>query len=170
MSPRAIGFLIFFATLLLYVAATVIADRPDLIWDEARYKWFATSLTQGTYCTPEKPDVINGPGYPLVLAPLIAAGAPLIVLRGLNALFMALAALFSFRAVLPYAGQKWALGVSLLTALLLPPTLVTGFFGMNTGGLPFAAEDHGTALAFAAMAGAAIAVFIWLQSRGFFKR
>ena len=60
--------------------------------------------------------------------------------------------------------------LSLLTALLLPPTLVTGFFGMNTGGLPFAAEDHGTALAFAAMAGAAIAVFIWLQSRGFFKR
>ena len=60
--------------------------------------------------------------------------------------------------------------LSLLTALQLPPTLVTGFFGMNTGGLPFAAEDHGTALAFAAMAGAAIAVFIWLQSRGFFKR
>jgi 4-amino-4-deoxy-L-arabinose transferase-like glycosyltransferase len=117
MSPRVLGFILFFATLLIYVAATVIADRPDLIWDEARYKWFATSLTHGTYCTPEKPDVINGPGYPLVLAPLIAAGAPLIVLRGLNALFMALAALFSFRAVLPYAGKKWALGVALLTAL-----------------------------------------------------
>lgn len=60
--------------------------------------------------------------------------------------------------------------LSLLTALLLPPTLVTGFFGMNTGGLPFAGERHGTAVAFAVMIGAAIAVFIWLQSRGFFKR
>lgn len=117
MSSRALGFVLFFATLLIYLAATLVADRPDLIWDEARYKWFATSLTHGTYCTPEKPDVINGPGYPLVLAPLIAAGAPLIVLRGLNAVFMALAVLFTFRAVWPYAGKKWALGIALLTAL-----------------------------------------------------
>lgn len=130
MSSRALGFVLFFATLLIYVTATVIADRPDLIWDEARYKWYATSLTQGTYCTPEKPDVINGPGYPLVLAPLIAAEAPLIVLRGLNALFMALAALFSFRAVLPYAGQKWALGVSILTALH-PSVLRVGSYLMT---------------------------------------
>ena len=28
--------------------------------------------------------------------------------------------------------------LSIMTAFLLPPTLVTGFFGMNTGGLPFA--------------------------------
>jgi zinc transporter len=27
--------------------------------------------------------------------------------------------------------------LSIMTALLMPPTLVTGFFGMNTGGLPF---------------------------------
>jgi len=32
--------------------------------------------------------------------------------------------------------------LSILTALLMPATLVTGFFGMNTGGLPFA---HGAA-------------------------
>jgi len=117
MSPRALGLLLFFATLLLHVVNVIVADRPDLIWDEARYQWYATSLTHGTYATPEKPDIINGPGYPLVLAPLIAAGAPLIVLRGLNALFMALAVLFSFRAVLPYAGKKGALGVALITAL-----------------------------------------------------
>ena len=60
--------------------------------------------------------------------------------------------------------------LSLLTALLLPPTLVTGFFGMNTGGLPFEHADHGTAVALAVMVGVSLAVFLWLQARGFFRR
>ncbi|MCF3640637.1 transporter [Rhizobium sp. TRM95111] len=38
--------------------------------------------------------------------------------------------------------------LSLMTAFLLPPTLVTGFFGMNTSALPFEASTHGTMLAF----------------------
>lgn len=38
--------------------------------------------------------------------------------------------------------------LSIMTAFLLPPTLVTGFFGMNTGGLPFAGEHFGTLFAF----------------------
>jgi zinc transporter len=33
--------------------------------------------------------------------------------------------------------------LSVMTALLMPPTLVTGFFGMNTGGLPFLEGVHG---------------------------
>jgi zinc transporter len=37
--------------------------------------------------------------------------------------------------------------LSLMTAFLLPPTLVTGFFGMNTSSLPFAGGLHGTAMA-----------------------
>jgi Mg2+ and Co2+ transporter CorA len=37
--------------------------------------------------------------------------------------------------------------LSIMTALMMPATLVTGFFGMNTGGLPFAQGEHGTLLA-----------------------
>jgi zinc transporter len=37
--------------------------------------------------------------------------------------------------------------LSILTALFLPATLVTGIFGMNTTGLPFSHSGHGTALA-----------------------
>jgi zinc transporter len=36
------------------------------------------------------------------------------------------------------------LTLSILTAFLLPPTLVTGFFGMNTKDLPFQNIDGGT--------------------------
>ena len=34
--------------------------------------------------------------------------------------------------------------LSILTACLLPPTLVTGFFGMNTKDMPFQNTDGGT--------------------------
>lgn len=37
--------------------------------------------------------------------------------------------------------------LSLMTAFLLPPSLVTGFFGMNTSDLPFAHGNSGTTLA-----------------------
>jgi zinc transporter len=37
--------------------------------------------------------------------------------------------------------------LSILTALMMPATLVTGFFGMNTSDLPFAAGHHGTLMA-----------------------
>lgn len=37
--------------------------------------------------------------------------------------------------------------LSLMTAFLLPPSLVTGFFGMNTSDLPFAHGTSGTTLA-----------------------
>jgi Mg2+ and Co2+ transporter CorA len=56
--------------------------------------------------------------------------------------------------------------LSILSALLLPATLVTGFFGMNTGGLPFAHTTAGTLIAsiFAILASAL--VYWLLRSMG----
>jgi zinc transporter len=56
------------------------------------------------------------------------------------------------------------LTLSVLTATFLPPTLVTGFFGMNTKDLPFQNSDGGTWFAFA-IAAAAGAFTYWLVSR-----
>jgi len=121
-STRRLELLLLGGTFLFYFIVTLVANRPDLIWDEGRYLWYAKSITHGAYTTPEKPDIINGPGYPLVLAALLMAKVPLTGLRMMNAVFMALAAWFSFRAVKPYAGQRWALSVALITAL--HPSLV----------------------------------------------
>lgn len=53
--------------------------------------------------------------------------------------------------------------LSLMTALLLPPSLVTGFFGMNTTALPFSGGVDGTAYAFGLIL---ISVFLsWLILR-----
>jgi 4-amino-4-deoxy-L-arabinose transferase-like glycosyltransferase len=105
------------SVLALYIVITMLVDRPDLIWDEGRYLKGAANLTKGSFVPQESPDIVNGPGYPLVLAPLLALKMPLLALRLLNSVFMALAVWLGYRAVLPYAGRGWALAVALVTAL-----------------------------------------------------
>lgn len=57
--------------------------------------------------------------------------------------------------------------LSILSALLMPATLVTGIFGMNTGGFPWAQDPHGTFYATALAFGASAATFaaLWLTGR-----
>ena len=58
--------------------------------------------------------------------------------------------------------------LSILTACLLPPTLVTGFFGMNTKDLPFQNTDGGTWLALlVAFASGAISYWALRRMRAF---
>jgi zinc transporter len=59
--------------------------------------------------------------------------------------------------------------LSIMTALLLPATLVTGIFGMNTGGMPLA-SPVGTAGATALALGAAAATYLLLRWLGFMRR
>jgi zinc transporter len=54
--------------------------------------------------------------------------------------------------------------LSLLTAFLMPPTLVTGFFGMNTASLPFSESIGGTFYAVLLMV-VSIAFAWWLLKR-----
>ncbi|CAN7256990.1 hypothetical protein LJR168_003505 [Pseudoxanthomonas sp. LjRoot168] len=49
--------------------------------------------------------------------------------------------------------------LSMITALLLPPSLVAGLFGMNLPGLPFAHSSHG--LAFALLLGVASSALVY---------
>jgi zinc transporter len=60
--------------------------------------------------------------------------------------------------------------LSILTALMMPATLVTGFFGMNTGGLPFAEGKHGTLLATAVALLSAAGSYWLLRLMGLVRR
>lgn len=82
--------------LALYVAAwAFFPERPD---DEASYVVLAERLVDGFYVTgdddaildadPASPDLWFGPGLPALLAPLVAVGAPLEVLRLTSALVL----------------------------------------------------------------------------------
>jgi zinc transporter len=58
--------------------------------------------------------------------------------------------------------------VSLLTAIFLPITLITGIFGMNVGGLPWVEESSGFLWVFGIMALTAITSVVLLHWRRFF--
>ena len=53
--------------------------------------------------------------------------------------------------------------LSILTALFLPPTLVTGVFGMNTKGLFFSESENGSVIALAIGVSAALAVYFVIR-------
>ncbi|GJD72486.1 CorA family divalent cation transporter [Methylobacterium goesingense] len=60
--------------------------------------------------------------------------------------------------------------LSILTALFLPPTLVTGVFGMNTKGLFLGEFENGSLLALTICGAAALAVYGVIRRLGLVKR
>jgi zinc transporter len=59
--------------------------------------------------------------------------------------------------------------LSILTAIMMPATLVTGFFGMNTGGLPFAQHESGTLMATLVAIGTGMLTWLLLRVLGLVK-
>ena len=71
------------------------------------------------------------------------------------------------------AGQRTNENVyllSVITALIMPATLITGFFGMNTGGMPFERGSGGTLLASILAIGSSLATWLLLRSMGLIRR
>jgi zinc transporter len=60
--------------------------------------------------------------------------------------------------------------LAVMTALFLPPTLVTGLFGMNTPALPFSDSPHGSLWAMGLGIGAAAAAYFVLKRLGIIRR
>lgn len=60
--------------------------------------------------------------------------------------------------------------LSIMTALMLPATFVTGLFGMNTGGLPWAESPAGTLMAGAVALASAAAIWLLLRLTGLARR
>jgi len=60
--------------------------------------------------------------------------------------------------------------LAILTALFLPPTLVTGVFGMNIKGLPFTDVESGFIWAIVLMIASSVAVYLLLRRAGIFKK
>jgi len=56
--------------------------------------------------------------------------------------------------------------LSVLTALFLPPTFITGFFGVNTKGLPLADNPHGTLIVLLLSLGSAVLAYGLIRMLG----
>jgi zinc transporter len=67
---------------------------------------------------------------------------------------------------LAQASNRQLYTLSVLTALFLPPTLVTGLFGMNTKGLPLTENDGGSYVAMVIAGLSALAAFAMIRGLG----
>jgi zinc transporter len=59
--------------------------------------------------------------------------------------------------------------LSILTTLLLPPTLIAGVFGMNTKGLPFSDDENGFVWAMTLVVVSSVAVYAVMRRIGIFR-
>ena len=93
-------FLLFLPLLLLYVLCIYIRFSPIDIGDEGRFLYYANNLLKGSY-SPPYPDIylVSGPGYPLLIAPLIALGASKMLIVLLNAVMLYLSVVFVFKTI-----------------------------------------------------------------------
>jgi hypothetical protein len=125
------------ALVLVFLANTIsIVLRHDdqLIWDEGRYVECALNHLGSPISTFDTNDFVNGPGYPLVLAPFVkwsgyseeiadassipqANRSPLFFARLLNAFFMTGAAAFVYLTLRHYTNPIWATLGALWTGL-----------------------------------------------------
>jgi 4-amino-4-deoxy-L-arabinose transferase-like glycosyltransferase len=104
----------------LYFILIISFGHNELIADEGRHVEYALNLTNGYYTDLENPSFRNGPGYPLLIAPLLALGISNVFITLINALLLFGAVLFFYKTIVNYVGHKKALAFSYLLGLYPP--------------------------------------------------
>lgn len=109
--------------LFLYLAIVLLTPPSATPFrDEAEYLDFAKNLTQGYYSptTASDVDLWFGPGLPIVLAPLVALGASLTVLRLVGPLLLFFMVVMFYRLLRLYTRPRVALGCAYALGLYFP--------------------------------------------------
>lgn len=108
--------------LVVHIAMILIFSSTILKGDEGRYLMYAENLTQGFYTDASNPDLSNGPGYPLVLLPIVALGLPLFIANLLNGVFVFIGIFFFYKTLQLFTTKKYALIFAFVLGLY-PPLL-----------------------------------------------
>ena len=95
--------------LVFYVVVCVVFADSALENDQARYAMYARNLVKGFYAPRDTLCLWNGPGYPLLLVPFVAADVPLIWAKYLNSLLVFGAVCFVYFALREYMSERKAL-------------------------------------------------------------
>jgi hypothetical protein len=89
-----------FSPFLCFYLLFILLFPPDFGGDQSEYLGFARNLINGFYSPPSPNiDLTSGPGYPLIIAPFVALGLPLLWITFLNAVFYYLSIIFLFKAL-----------------------------------------------------------------------
>ena len=109
-------FVFFLPFLAIYLLIILVSHSNSLQGDEGRYVQYARNLLNGYYSPLGEVYLWNGPGYPLVLMPILAMGLPLMVAYLLNALFQYISVVFIYKTLLFFVNKRLALIFSLFWA------------------------------------------------------
>lgn len=112
----------FLPLLLLYIILVVVFSNNELAGDESRHMVYANNLTHGFYADGSNPDLRNGPGYPLVIAPFIAINSSFLILKLLNVLFVFIGVVYFKKTVEFFTKEKYAIAFAYLIGIY-PPLL-----------------------------------------------
>lgn len=116
------SFLPFLPLLGLYIVLILFFSSDDLMGDESRHVNYATNLLNGFYSDANNPELINGPGYPLVLAPFVALSSNVLILKLLNAIFVCIGLVYFKKVLSFFVKNKYAFILTILLGLY-PPLL-----------------------------------------------
>lgn len=106
--------------LALYIVVVAVFSSDKIVGDESRYIEYATHLTQGYFVDADNPNLRNGPGYPLVLAPFLAFDAGPFTLRLLNAFIIFIGVVYFKKTVELFTKNKYAIVLAYLIGLYPP--------------------------------------------------
>ncbi|MDH3697581.1 MAG: glycosyltransferase family 39 protein [Flavobacteriaceae bacterium] len=107
---------------LVYILIILFFGSETLIGDETRHMRYAENLTNGFYTQADDPELVNGPGYPLILAVFLLSKSSKLMMLMANAIFMILAVVLFYKTASFYFSPRQSLFLSLLFGLY-PPSL-----------------------------------------------
>ena len=108
--------------LLFYLLICIRFYTNEFEGDESRYVKFAENLLHGFY-SPPFPDINlwNGPGYPIVLIPLVYLKLPFLYFRLLNSFFLYFSLIFSYKTFCVFSSTRGRRSSTLKALVSLPP-------------------------------------------------
>ncbi|MUH35436.1 hypothetical protein D9O36_06260 [Zobellia amurskyensis] len=106
--------------LAVYIIVVLLFSKNDFFGDESRHYHYALNLTEGFYEDTENPNLRNGPGYPLILAPFVALGTDFIVPKLFNAFLLFFSILYFKKTIDLFTKNKYSLLLVYLLGLYPP--------------------------------------------------
>lgn len=110
----------FLGLFFVYIVIVFSFSESDLIGDESRHLQYAQNLTEGFYTNSDNPEFRNGPGYPLVIAPLKFLNTPYLVYKLFNACLLILGVLLFYRSISTFLNSNLSLLFSIIFGLYPP--------------------------------------------------
>lgn len=106
--------------LLHFIFIFIVAENNYDHGDENRYFCYAHNIVNGYYTDAENPDIINGPGYPLILAPFILLHIPPLVQKLFNSVYILFSVFLFYKLLKFYIPEKRAVLMAYLLGLYPP--------------------------------------------------